>query len=177
MDCSPESWHVLAAAAKEIWFKDISIFSSGCHVVQLCWTFCWGHHEEHFSKIILNLDQCLRRRMMSLKEIPYLELWQPPFQWRKTFCAILVDGIMRNISEKLFWIWTSGSVDVVEDVSHLELWQPLCSVERNHICNFCRGHYGEHSCEIILNLNQWFRGRCRYRRSTTDGHKPIIIAL
>ena len=29
----------------------------------------------------------------------------------------------------------------------------------NHLCNFGRGHYGEHSCEIILNLDQLF-GRC-----------------
>ena len=31
------------------------------------------------------------------------------FQWSKTVCAILVEGIMRNISVKLFKIWTSGS--------------------------------------------------------------------
>ena len=39
---------------------------------------------------------------MSFKDISYLELWQPLFQWSKTICAILVDGIMRNISVKLF---------------------------------------------------------------------------
>ena len=22
------------------------------------------------------------------------------------------------------------------DISYLELWQPLCSVEQNHLCNF-----------------------------------------
>ena len=27
---------------------------------------------------------------------------------------------------------------------------------RNHMCNFGRGHYGKHSSEIILNLDQWF---------------------
>ena len=26
--------------------------------------------------------------------------------------------------------------------------------ERNHLCKFGSGHYGEHSCEIILNLDQ-----------------------
>ena len=29
------------------------------------------------------------------------------------------------------------------------------SAEWNHLCNFGRGHYGEHSCEIIL----WFSRR------------------
>ena len=30
---------------------------------------------------------------------------QPLFWWSKTVCAILVEGIMRNISVKLFKIW------------------------------------------------------------------------
>ena len=33
------------------------------------------------------------------------------------------------------------------------------------LCNFGRGHYGEHSCEIILNLDQWFRRRCHLKKS------------
>ena len=44
--------------------------------------------------------------------------------------------------------------------SYLELWQPFCSAERNHLCNFCSGYYEEQFCEIILNLGQWFRRRC-----------------
>ena len=40
---------------------------------------------------------------------------------------------------------------------YLELWQPFCLAERNHLCNFGRGHYGKHSCEIILNLDQWLK--------------------
>ena len=35
----------------------------------------------------------------------------------------------------------------------LDLWQPPCSVERNHLCNFGRGHHGLHSCEVPLNLD------------------------
>ena len=55
----------------------------------------------------------------------------------------------------LFLIWTCGpGGDVDYNISYLELWQPSCSVERNHICNFCRGHYGEHSCEAILNYRR-----------------------
>ena len=38
---------------------------------------------------------------MSVKYISYLELWQPLW-WSGTICAILVEGIMRNNSVKLF---------------------------------------------------------------------------
>ena len=41
----------------------------------------------------------------------------------------------------------------------LELWQPFCSKEQNHLCNFGRVHHEEQFCEIILNLDQWLR-RC-----------------
>ena len=50
------------------------------------------------------------------------------------------------------------------------------------MCNVCRGHYGEHTCEVILNLDQWFRRRCVIKKSlrTThtadDGRTPITIA-
>ena len=46
-----------------------------------------------------------------------------------------------------------------KDISYLELWWPFCSVEWNHLCNFGKVHYEEQFCEIILNLDQWFR-RC-----------------
>ena len=46
-----------------------------------------------------------------------------------------------------------------KDISSLELWQPFCSAERNHVCNFGRGYQEEQFYEIILNLGQWFR-RC-----------------
>ena len=44
--------------------------------------------------------------------------------------------------------------------SYLELWQPLCSVDWNHLCNFGRRHYEEQFSEIILNLDQWYRRKC-----------------
>ena len=47
-----------------------------------------------------------------------------------------------------------------KDISYLELWPPFCSAERNHFCNFGRGYHEEQFCEIILNLDQWFRRRC-----------------
>ena len=39
-------------------------------------------------------------------------------------------------------------------ISYLELWQPFCSPERNHLCNFGRRYLEEQFCEIILNLGQ-----------------------
>ena len=48
-------------------------------------------------------------------------------------------------------------------VSYLELWQPLCSVDRNYLCNFGRRYHEEQFCEIILNLDQWFRRKCRLK--------------
>ena len=47
-----------------------------------------------------------------------------------------------------------------KDISYLELRQPLCSVERNYLCNFGRRHHKE---QLILNLDQWFRRRCRLK--------------
>ena len=49
-----------------------------------------------------------------------------------------------------------------DDISYQELWQLLCSVELNHLCNFARVHHEEQFSEIILKLNQWFR-RCHLR--------------
>ena len=37
-------------------------------------------------------------------------------------------------------------------------WRPF-SAQRNHLCMAGRGHYKKHFCEIILNLDQWFRYR------------------
>ena len=39
---------------------------------------------------------------MSLKDIAYLELAQPLCLWSGNICAVLVEGIMRNNSVKLF---------------------------------------------------------------------------
>ena len=33
-------------------------------------------------------------------------------------------------------------------------------VDCNHLCKFDKGHYEVQFCEIILNLDQWFRSRC-----------------
>ena len=47
-----------------------------------------------------------------------------------------------------------------KDISYLELWQPFCSAEQNHLSKFGRGYHKEKFCEIILNLDQWFRRKC-----------------
>ena len=39
---------------------------------------------------------------MLFKHISYLELWQPFVQCSRTICVILVNGIMRDNSVKLF---------------------------------------------------------------------------
>ena len=44
-----------------------------------------------------------------------------------------------------------------KDISYLELWQPLCSVDWIHLCNIGRRYHEERSCVIILNMDQWFR--------------------
>ena len=47
-----------------------------------------------------------------------------------------------------------------KDISCLELLWPFCLAEQNHFCKFCIGHNEKKFCEFILNLGQWFRGRC-----------------
>ena len=42
-------------------------------------------------------------------------------------------------------------------ISYLQLWSPACFVEQNHVCNFGRGHYEKHFCEIVLNSGQLLR--------------------
>ena len=65
---------------------------------------------------------------------------------------------MGNIHVKLYGIWTSTQMQMsFKDISYLELWQPLYSVDRNHLRNFFSRHHKEPSCEIILYLDQWFR--------------------
>ena len=52
--------------AKEIYYlKDISIFSSGSHVVQLV-DLGRGQNEDHFCEIILILNQWIRRFHMKI---------------------------------------------------------------------------------------------------------------
>ena len=66
------------------------------------------YNEEQSCEIILNLDQWFRRRCLLMIFL----IWSSGghfVQQRGTICAILVDGITRNNSVKLFCICTSGS--------------------------------------------------------------------
>ena len=59
----------------------------------------------------------------------------------------------------LFFFFEFGPVIQQEmsfkDISFLELWCPICSAERNQLCNFGRVRH-QYFSEIIVNLNQWF---------------------
>ena len=60
---------------------------------------------------------------ISFKDISY---HTNPFSAEQTICAIFVEGIMSNISAKLFLIGSVGQdKKSFENISHLELWQPL----------------------------------------------------
>ena len=51
-----------------------------------------------------------------------------------------------------------------KEISYLGLWWFFCSAEQNHLCKFGRGYQEEQFCEIILNLDQWFR-RYHFKKS------------
>ena len=50
-----------------------------------------------------------------------------------------------------------------KDISYLQLWWPSCLAERNHLGNLGRGHYKENFCEMILNLDKWFKRKCHLK--------------
>ena len=60
-----------------------------------------------------------------------------------------------------------------KDISYMELCRPFCSGERNHLCNFGRVYYEEQFCEIIFNLDQWFR-RCLLKIFLISG-SPFVL--
>ena len=66
---------------------------------------------------------------------------------------------MPNISVKNIEFGTVVIEEMLfKDISYLELWWLLSSVERNHLCNFGRVHHEEQFREIILNLDKWTPG-------------------
>ena len=56
-----------------------------------------------------------------------------------------------------------------KDFFDFKLWQSFYLDQQIHY--FGKRHFGEHSCENILNLDQWFRGRC-----TLTLEEPITTA-
>ena len=114
------------------------------------------HHEEQFCEIILNLGLWFRGGG-GVWILRFL-IWSsgsPHVQWSGTIYATLVEGIMGNIHVKLFFKFGPMVQEEMsfKDISYLELWQPLCSVEWNHLFNFGSRLLVEQFCEIILNLD------------------------
>ena len=48
-----------------------------------------------------------------------------------------------------------------KNIYYLELCQPLCSADQNHLGNSGRRYHEEQLFELILNLDKWFRRKCR----------------
>ena len=61
-------------------------------------------------------------------------------------------------------------------ISYLELWQPFCSVERNHLCNFSRGYYEDKFCEISLNSGLKFRRRCSLKDFSSGALGALLFS-
>ena len=89
---------------EEMSLKDISnleVWQSPCSVEQNhLWNFGRRHHEEKFCEIILNSNQWFRRCHLNIFLI--WSFGRSFVQQSRTICEILVKGIMRNISVKLF---------------------------------------------------------------------------
>ena len=84
---------------------------------------------------------------------------------------------MRNISLKLFQIWTGSSGDVVRYFLPRALSTPF-STKQKHLGSSGRGHHEEHICEIISNLDQWFRRRYHLKTFLiySSGHPCIKLS-
>ena len=69
---------------------------------------------------------------------------------------------MRANLVKLFRIWTNGGNAFKKYFLSVALAALLFS-GAEPLCNFGRAYYEKLFCEIILNLGQWFRRRCRLK--------------
>ena len=56
-------------------------------------------------------------------------------------------------------------------ISYLELMRTFNSAERNQLSNVCSRHHAEQFVEIVLNLDKWFRRRCRFGPSSVT---PVV---
>ena len=63
-----------------------------------------------------------------------------------------------------------------KDISYLELWYPFCSAEQNHLGNFRRGYHEEQFCEIILNLDHWFRRKCCLKDFLSRAQEAVVFS-
>ena len=70
-----------------------------------------------------------------------------------------------------------GNIHTCEIILNLDKWFRRCcfkiflflaqvafySSKHNHLCRFSRGHYEDHSSEIIFDLDQLFKRKCRFK--------------
>ena len=129
---------------QELSFKDFSIFISGSHFVQRSRTIC----EILIDGII--------------------------FVWFDSLCPI---NNLSVIKGRVFLGWTStklGFMFLLKDTTQWRWWgsnpQPLGLKSSNEPLRSLRWHYGKHSCDNILNLDQLF-GRILFEENglqTTD---------
>ena len=118
-----------------------------------------GYYEKQFCEIILNLGQlfrCCLKDFLSVALVALLLGGAEPFMpfRKRASCGTFMWSNMKF-----------GPVvrEMFKDISYQELWQPLCSVNWNHLCNIERMHHEEQSCEIIMNLDLWFRRKCHLK--------------
>ena len=119
------------------------------------------HHKEQFSEIILNLGQWFTRFLIWSSGIS--PVWCSRTIYEEHSCEryMKLGQVLLEISFK--------------DISYLELWQPFCSVDLNHLCNFGRRYLEEQFCEIILNLGQWIWRRCCLKDLLSGALAAILL--
>ena len=105
---------------------------------------------------------------MLFEDISYLELLPPPPPPLLGGAKLFMQFWKRASWGTFMWSYMKfGSVVQkempLEDISYLELLQPLCSADQEHWRNFGRMHHEEQFSEIILNLDLWFRRKCRLK--------------
>ena len=111
--------------------------------------FCTGHYEEQFCENILNLDQWFRCCFKTFLIYSYGGIFA---QWSGTIYAILVEDIISN-NPVHYFEFVLVVQEMFNDISYLEPWRLICSVNLNHLCNFGRGYPEEQFCEFILNMD------------------------
>ena len=102
---------------------------------------------------------------MWLKDIIYLELWQPLCLVEQNDLCYFGRKHHEKQSCELFFEFRPVVQEEMsfKGISYLKLWRPFCSAELNHLCNSCRWYYEEQFYEFFSNLDRWFRKRCHLK--------------
>ena len=138
------------------------------------WNFSRVHHEEKLCDFFFNLGQWFRRcrlkDFLSGALVVLLFGAAEPFMqfWKMASCWIFFWSYMEfgPVVQKM-WI---------KDISCLKLWPPLCSADPNHLCNFSRRYHEEQFFEIVLNLGQWYRRRCRLKDFLSEALATLLFS-